>query len=617
MFTLSPDVLTRGNMKVRTRRLAPFVALIAVLAWIALAAPSSRVENAQPGEAEAEFGPTTTVLFDLADHLSDEERAAFLESMPGAELNSIHSEEEGLYRLELPTSEALQLIDALETAEEIEFVEPEFIYTLEAIETSTTSVDDPLYQFQWHFDQIGVESAWKRADGSGVVVAVIDTGVAYADANHGGLRRVRDLAGTAFVGGYDFVSDDDEPHDEHGHGTHVAGTIAQTTNNSYGVAGIAPGAAIMPIRVLDASGRGRTADIAESIRWAADNGADVINMSLGGPLPSRIMQDAVAYAHRKGVTVIAAAGNSGWSMPSFPAAYPNVVAVAATQYDRNTTFYSNYGRYIDIAAPGGNTQLDQNGDGRPDGVMQETLTREDASEHEFALYMGTSMASPHVAGVAALIHQQGVTHPDRVEELLQATSTQEVPEYQQERYGAGLLSADEATESAITRFQVPRAALALVFMLLGFSSAGRRGGARDMSAGATGAGAVFGASGFALVALALSRAGVSMGAGAALASSPVRWLDTMGFSCLGSSFVVLSALPAIAIYALAGGSRSKVRSGLVVGLLTGFAAFLCGEALVSTVNVSGVPGLGLLDRVWLGLNGLISALLAMAAYRRR
>jgi serine protease len=419
------------------------------------------------------------------------------------------------------------------------------------------------------------------------------------------------------VGGYDFVSDDDQPHDEHGHGTHVAGTIAQTTNNGYGVAGIAPGAAIMPIRVLDANGRGSTADIAESIRWAANNGADIINMSLGGPLPSRIMQDAVAYAHRKGVTVIAAAGNSGWSMPSFPAAYPNVVAVAATQFDRQTTFYSNYGRYIDIAAPGGNTQLDQNGDGRPDGVMQETLMRENPAEHEFALYMGTSMASPHVAGVAALIHQQGITHPDRVEELLQASSTQEVPEYKPDRYGAGLLSASDATTSTITRFQLPRAALALVLVFLGFSSSRKRGGTRAMSPGAASFGAVFGATGLAMALFGLAGLGLSTAPLAGLGASPIRWLTTLGLDRIGSSFLVLSALPAIAMYAILGGSRSKGVVGLVVGILTGFAAFLCGEALVASVNVVGVPGLGVVDRLWLGINGLIATLFAMAGYRRR
>lgn len=603
-------------MKVRTKQGVLLLAAAGVCAWIALAAPDSRVENAQPGELEATFGPTTTVLLDLADHLTDEERAEFLANIPGAELNSIFSDKEGLYRVTLPTEEALELLERVEGAEAIEFAEPEHTYTLDAFESEAPRVDDPLYQFQWHFDQIDVESAWGRADGAGVIVAVIDTGVAYADADYGGLRQVRDLSGTSFVDGYDFVSDDGEPHDEHGHGTHVAGTIAQTTNNGYGVAGIAPRATIMPIRVLDASGRGSTADIAESIRWAADNGADVINMSLGGPLPSRIMQDAVAYAHRKGVTVIAAAGNSGWSMPSFPAAYPNVVAVAATQFDRNTTFYSNYGRYIDIAAPGGNTQLDQNDDGRPDGVMQETLTRGDPGEHEFALYMGTSMASPHVAGVAALLHQQGVTHPDRVEELLQESSTQDVPDFQDDRYGAGLLDADRATQAAVTRFQIPRAALAFLFVMLGFASSERRGGSRSLSRPTAAASAVIGASGIAVVSWLASVVGAGTSCLAAFATSPLRWLDTLGVDALGASLFVLSALPAVALYALAGGTRSKRVAAIVVGLVTGIAAFLIGEAITSTVNVLGVPGLGVLDRIWMAINGLLVAAMAFAAYRR-
>lgn len=605
-------------MKIRTRRGALILAAAGACAWIALAAPEPRVENAQEGQVEHSFGPTTTILLDLADDLSDDERAAFIAEIPGAELNSIYSEEEGLYRVTLPTEDALDLLDSLRGSESIEFAEPEFTYTLDAFSADAAGgVDDPLYQFQWHFEQIDVESAWSRADGSGVIVAVIDTGVAYEDADYGGLRQVRDLSGTAFVGGYDFVSDDAQPHDEHGHGTHVAGTIAQTTNNAYGVAGIAPRAAIMPIRVLDASGRGSTADIAESIRWAADNGADVINMSLGGPLPSRIMQDAVAYAHRKGVTVIAAAGNSGWSMPSFPAAYPNVVAVAATQFDRDTTFYSNYGRYIDIAAPGGNTQLDQNGDGRPDGVMQETLTRGDPGEHEFALYMGTSMASPHVAGVAALLHQQGVTHPDRVEEMLRETSTQDVPNYQTDRYGAGLLDADRATRAAVTKFQLPRAALAFIFVLLGFASTERRGGGRPLSRPVTGASALFGATGIAVVSWMASALGAGASMLAAFATSPLRWLDTLGVDSVGASLLLLSALPALALYAIGGGVRSKRAAAVVVGLLTGIAAFLIGESITSTVNVVGIPGLGLLDRGWMALNGLLVAGMALAAYQRR
>lgn len=608
-------------MRSKHRQITYLAGLTCLAGWMALSAPAARLENAQTTTATAEYGESLTVLLDLADHLSNAERQEFLATVPGAVLNSEFSDEEGLYRLTLPTSDALALIDELAGSSAIEFVEPEYTYALDAIESATTRlddsevtrVDDPLYQFQWHFEQIHVEDAWNQANGAGVVVAVIDTGVAFADSSTG-LRQVRDLSGTEFVRGYDFVSDDDQPHDEHGHGTHVAGTIAQTTNNGYGVAGIAPEAAIMPIRVLDASGRGSTADIAESIRWAADNGANVINMSLGGPLPSRIMQDAVAYAHRKGVTVIAAAGNSGWSMPSFPAAYPNVVAVSATQFDRDTTFYSNYGRYIDIAAPGGNTQLDQNDDGRPDGVMQETLTRENPAAHEFALYMGTSMASPHVAGVAALIHQQGVTHPDRVEEVLQASSTRDVPNFTSEHYGAGLLDAGAATRANVARFQAPRAALALFLVMLGFSTT--RSKRVRLSAVSTGLAAAFGATGFAVLVFLGSTFGLSLSAMGGLAASPLRWLDNLGWDCVGGSLLMLSAIPSVLLYGLFGGVRSPRAMGVVVGLLSGLAAFLFGETIVSTVDVGGIPGMGFLDRVWLGANALLAGAIALLAFRR-
>src|SRR5688500_7819088 len=151
--------------------------------------------------------------------------------------------------------------------------------------------------------------AWTLSRGRGTVVAIIDTGVLFRD--HERARRAPDLAGTRFVEGYDFVSNDASPDDEHGHGTHVAGTVAQTTDNNLGVAGVAPDAAIMPIRVLDRHGPGNCGGIPAGIRWAADHGAHVINMSLGGGSPSRTVQNAIDYAHSKGVTVVAAAGNSG------------------------------------------------------------------------------------------------------------------------------------------------------------------------------------------------------------------------------------------------------------------------------------------------------------------
>src|SRR5204863_1518261 len=134
------------------------------------------------------------------------------------------------------------------------------------------------------------------------------------------------------------------------------------------------------------------------IRWAADHGAKVINMSLGGPFPVGAIRTAVKYAHDKGVVVVAAAGNDGRGRVGYPARYPEVVAVAATQFDESTTFYSNWGKDIDIAAPGGNTRVDQNGDGQPDGVLQNTVHPNDIRRTGYLMFNGTSMASPHVAG---------------------------------------------------------------------------------------------------------------------------------------------------------------------------------------------------------------------------
>lgn len=587
---------------------------LAALAAVAIA-PHTAPERTDGLDAPVLAG-SDVLLVDVADDMSAQERAEFIATLPGSpRLNSAFSEEEGLYRLELDPTTLGETLDALRGDPRVEFVEPEGTY--EAFGILSNTPDDPLYPFQWHLEDINVEGAWDTADGGGVVVAVIDTGVAFADASNGPFRRVEDLEASRLVPGYDFVSDDDQPHDEHGHGTHVAGSVAQTTDNGYGGAGVAPNALIMPIRVLDRSGRGNTADIAESIRWAADNGADVINMSLGGPLPSRIMQDAVAYAHRKGVTVIAAAGNSGWSMPSYPAAYRNVVAVAATQYDRTTTFYSNYGRYIDIAAPGGNTRVDQNNDGRPDGVLQETLTRENPAEHEFALYMGTSMASPHVAGVAALIHQMGITHPERVEAVLTESASRDVPDYQRDRYGAGLLDAKASVNTVLTRVHAPRGVLAAALALLGlaFAAGSSRGGRKVSAIGAVAVAAAV-ASGSTLAALLASAAGIDVSILAGSTGSILRAPSIFGLDSLASSVLLLSAVPVVGVYALFGGVRGRVATTAVLGVMFGLTATLLGEALVPTVDVLGVPGMGVADRVWLVANALVALLVGVAAARR-
>ena len=186
--------------------------------------------------------------------------------------------------------------------------------------------NDPMYDQQWGMQRVGLPRSSEVTCGRGATVAVIDTGVACE--NHGEFTRIPDLAGTRCLPGWNFVNDTAHANDDQGHGTHVAGTIAQTTNNQLGTAGVAFCATILPVKVLDARGSGSLADVAEGIRWAADHGADVINLSLGGDGHSKIMDQAVEYAHRRGVTVVCAAGNSGRSVGS-PANAPLSIAVSA------------------------------------------------------------------------------------------------------------------------------------------------------------------------------------------------------------------------------------------------------------------------------------------------
>ena len=160
--------------------------------------------------------------------------------------------------------------------------------------------------------------AWKLGDGNGVIVAVLDTGVAYEDYKK--FHQLPDLKGLTFVEPYDFVANTTHANDDHGHGSHVTGTIAQATNNGIGVAGVALDVKIMPLKVLSASGSGSVAGIADAIRYAADHNAKVINMSLGGAFPSNVLKKAVKYAHDKGVTVICAAGNESRGKVGYPAA---------------------------------------------------------------------------------------------------------------------------------------------------------------------------------------------------------------------------------------------------------------------------------------------------------
>ncbi len=579
---------------------------------LAECADNATLQNALPGSTLDFDAQTDEVVLDFDDSWSDEEVREFAASWGlDVRLNSEHSDDPNVYIATVGEGDVPALHACLTGLDGVEGVEENVWFSLFG------QPNDPLYQFQWNFKQVNAEKAWKTSTGKDVVVAVIDTGVAAEDDPNRNIKKAKDLYGTAIVAGYDFVDDDAFAWDGHGHGTHVAGTIAQTTNNKYGVAGLAYNAKIMPLRVLNSRGFGQVSDIADSIRFSADNGAQVINMSLGGPLPSLVMKKSIDHAHKKGVTIVAAAGNGGKRAKSYPAAYNHVIAVAATQFDRSTTFYSQWGDYVDIAAPGGNTRIDQNGDGRPDGVMQETLKNGNTNEHDFALYMGTSMASPHVAAAAALVIAQGVTHPDKVEKVLQETaSDSESSRYDKkeyaERYGAGIMQADAASEAAVVDQGAWRIGGAAFLALLALVRV-RRKDAFDMTASTTPlfvVGTVAAASG--LFFLPLLFGDISI---VSALSRPLAELDMMflGIENHQNPLMASAMIPLAAIGLLGGTKRLRF---LAAGLAIGMAGFLFTEAFILTSDVRWIPGMDLLDRAWLLGNGAISFVLGYLALKR-
>jgi serine protease len=324
-------------------------------------------------------------------------------------------------------------------------------------------------QLQWNFaGPFGVDApeAWANlaADGvpggKGVTVAVLDTGVAYA--NRGKFRRSPDFGSSQFIQGYDFVAKNQFPNDRNGHGTFVASTIAEATNNRYGLTGLAYGARIMPVRVLDSGGEGEASTIAEGVFFAVKHGARVINLSLefspgvtASDIPELI--EALRYAHHRGVLVVAAAGNEGHTAIAYPARAPYVISVGATTEHGCLAAYSNDGSGLTLVAPGGGPDADLPGDPnchpeQPAGrdIYQVTFTG--SSPRRFSTpsgYEGTSMATPHVSATAALIIASGVLghHPSpaQITARMRATARKLGGGGDERLYGAGLVNAAAAT----------------------------------------------------------------------------------------------------------------------------------------------------------------------------
>ncbi len=269
---------------------------------------------------------------------------------------------------------------------------PEPPASADAPTVSAVTTDDQSYSSQYGLPQSGFDDAWSAgADGDGIVIAVLDTGV---QANH------PDLSGHV-LSGHDFVcGTGGTAVDPHGHGTHVAGIAGARDNTIFGLGG-APESRILPVRVLGSSGSGSTSDVVAGIYWAVDDGgADVINLSLGGGYSSSMLQ-AVRYAEEAGVVVVAAAGNEGWDLPSYPGGFDEVIGVGSTTSNASTrSSFSNYGSWVDVGAPGSGVWSTDKGS-------------------SFSPKSGTSMATPFVAAAAALLLQKcGYTGPTTTDTVL-------------------------------------------------------------------------------------------------------------------------------------------------------------------------------------------------------
>ncbi|MBN1806248.1 MAG: S8 family serine peptidase, partial [Sedimentisphaerales bacterium] len=365
----------------------------------------------------------------------------------------------GFKRLKIENGRTVaEMIEIYQSNDNVEYAEANYIaYALNA-------PNDELYSHQWHlfnrnYGGIKAESAWDISTGNGVIVAVLDTGIAYenySEKNSSGpgisYQKAPDLANTLFTAGYDFVNNDEHPNDDSvsGHGTHIAGIIAQNTLNGIGTAGVAYDAYLMPIKVLNKSGAGTYADIAEGIIWATENGALVINMGFGGTEPSMVLEEAIAYSYNNGVTLIAAAGNDGVGSVCYPAAYDDyVIAVGATRYDETLSYYSNHGVSLDLVAPGGDIKVDQNGDTYGDGILQQTYkkTGDGAISWGYSFMEGTSMAAAHVSGVAALVIANGnAGSPAQVRQALVSTAKDKGAEGRDIEYGWGIVDAFAAVQ---------------------------------------------------------------------------------------------------------------------------------------------------------------------------
>jgi thermitase len=352
-------------------------ALLSALMLVGVAGQASlaQADSANAAEASEAAHVESTVIVKFK---AGADQDAIMKAHGLAKKGQIYDSDEMI--LEGRGKSAAALAKALANHPDVEWAELDYIGSIQ------WTPNDPSFGSQWGPTKVQAPAAWDVTRGSStVMIAVVDTGV---DLDHPDLAT---KVNTSLD--YDFVNSDSTAQDDQGHGTHVAGIAAAATNNSTGIAGMCPNCTILPVKVLNSAGSGSYSAIASGIRYAADKGAKVINLSLGGTSGNSTLSSAVTYADGKGSLVIAAAGNNGNSTPFYPAAYTAAVAVAATTSSDTRASFSNYGSYVDVAAPGQSIYATY-------------------WNNTYSSLSGTSMAAPHVSGLAGLLFSQGRTKAD-------------------------------------------------------------------------------------------------------------------------------------------------------------------------------------------------------------
>jgi len=515
-----------------------------------------------------------TLVLDLTDDIPWSEVEALAELLDTKlEYSSDVSQDEALVRGEVPNLAAA--IAALDGDPRVEVAEP--VVEMQALGYP----NDPMWDKQWNMRMVDAPTGWRAGGGKGVKVAVIDTGVS----------PVEDLADVPMTKGKSFVPFVRKPLDDHGHGTHVAGTIAQVTNNGVGVAGVAPNVTLMPYKALSKAGFGSSDWIAAAIDHAVDNGADVINLSLGGG-NSKVLHKAVAEAADRGVVVVAAAGNSGREGVGCPANSDRVIGVSAVGPDDSKAWYTSWGKGVGIAGPGGDTRK---ADG---GILQDTVNGKGG--HAYKAFQGTSMATPHVAGAAAVLLGMGLDDT-AVINTLYASAEDKGDQGFDTVYGHGRLDVGGAVMYTLIRRNGLQFGLgvAMAFALAVLSGMkGRRSVPMLAAAGMTAGGL------FLLPMLPLPpNMAVDL-----LSRDLLTWPAVL----IGPDWVHFplwaSALVPGVLAFLAGPSRTL--GPWVAGLSVGFGTALLYGAATGAIDPWGM-GMGL-DKLWLSANGTACLLAAMA-----